>query len=82
MPGGKQNWIEQMSGSFKGDPDFGEILRLGREIRDAEGPDEGDGDARCLSLTRITSVLSNGNPNRNTLVYWLGLASMLPTVSW
>jgi hypothetical protein len=41
----KKEWIAQISGSFKGDPEFGEILRLGREIRDAEGPDDNDGDA-------------------------------------
>lgn len=41
----KKNWIAQISGSFKGDPDFGEILRLGKEIRDAEEPDDGDGGA-------------------------------------
>lgn len=43
-PPAKKNWIARISGSFKGDPDFGEILRLGKEIRDAEAPDE-DGDA-------------------------------------
>ena len=41
----KQNWIAKVSGSFKDDPEFGEILRLGREIRDAQGPDDGDGGA-------------------------------------
>ena len=42
---GKKSWIAKISGSFKGDPDFGEILRLGREIREADTPgDPGDGD--------------------------------------
>lgn len=45
LPPARQNWIARISGSFKDDPDFGEILRLGREIRDAEGPEDADGDA-------------------------------------
>ena len=32
----KENWIDKITGSFKDDPDFAEILRLGREIRQAE----------------------------------------------
>lgn len=32
------NWIEKITGSFKDDPDFGEILRLGREARQADRP--------------------------------------------
>ncbi len=32
----KGNWIDQITGSFKDDPEFDEILRLGREIRQAE----------------------------------------------
>lgn len=32
------NWIETISGSFKDDPDFAEIVRLGKEIRDADRP--------------------------------------------
>ena len=30
------DWIDQITGSFKDDPEFGEILRLGREIRQAD----------------------------------------------
>jgi hypothetical protein len=30
------NWIEKITGSFKDDPDFGEIIRLGREARQAD----------------------------------------------
>jgi hypothetical protein len=41
----KQNWIAKISGSFKDDPDFGEILRLGSEIRDAERPEDRNGGA-------------------------------------
>lgn len=41
----KPDWIAKISGSFKDDPDFGEILRLGREIRDAEEPVNANGDA-------------------------------------
>ncbi len=40
----KPNWIEKITGSFKDDPEFAEILRLGREIRKAERPDGADGD--------------------------------------
>lgn len=36
----KPNWIDRVKGSFKGDPEFGEILRLGREIRQTTSPDE------------------------------------------
>ena len=35
----KSNWIEKITGSFEGDADFEEILRLGKEMRDAEQPD-------------------------------------------
>jgi hypothetical protein len=38
------HWLDQVSGSFKDDPEFDKILRLGREIRQAErmGCDEGN----------------------------------------
>jgi hypothetical protein len=37
-----RGWIDRITGSFKDDPDFEEILRLGREIRKADQfkPDE------------------------------------------
>jgi hypothetical protein len=35
----KKNWIKAISGSFKDDPDFAEIVRLGKEIRDADKPE-------------------------------------------
>lgn len=38
--GTKDNWIEKITGSFKDDPDFEEIVRLGKEMRDAELPEE------------------------------------------
>lgn len=31
--GAGDNWLTKVTGSFKGDPDFDEILKLGREIR-------------------------------------------------
>lgn len=34
------NWIEKISGTFKDDPEFGEILRLGAEIRRADRPED------------------------------------------
>ena len=30
------NWIDAISGTFREDPEFDEILRLGKEIRDAD----------------------------------------------
>lgn len=30
------NWVDEVSGSFEGDQGFREILRLGKELRDAE----------------------------------------------
>ena len=35
----KENWIDAISGSFKDDPEFEEIVRLGKEIRDADRPE-------------------------------------------
>jgi hypothetical protein len=36
------NWISSISGTFKDDPEFDEVLRLGKELRDAEPPVESD----------------------------------------
>ena len=36
----KPNWIAEVSGICQDDPDFDEIVRLGKELRDAEPPDE------------------------------------------
>lgn len=36
----KPSWIEKVTGSFKDDPEFDEILRLGRELRKAEELDD------------------------------------------
>ena len=33
-------WLKRVEGSFKGDPDFQEIIKLGKEIRDADKPKE------------------------------------------
>ncbi len=38
----QEGWINSISGSFKDDPDFEEILRLGREIRQADRPNPED----------------------------------------
>jgi len=38
IPAEKPNWISAISGSFKDDAEFDEIVRLGKEIRDAEQP--------------------------------------------
>jgi ABC-type transporter Mla subunit MlaD len=34
------NWIEQLSGSMKDFPEFEEVVRLGREFREADRPPE------------------------------------------
>ena len=41
----KHNWLEKITGTFKGDPEFGEILRLGQEIRKAEKMEGANGDS-------------------------------------
>ncbi len=40
VPRDRSNWISEISGFFRGDPDFAEIVRLGKEMRDAEQPEE------------------------------------------
>lgn len=37
-PPSKPGWVHKIVGSFEGDADFAEIVRLGKEIRDAEEP--------------------------------------------
>ncbi|MGH7199229.1 MAG: hypothetical protein ACREJB_01400 [Planctomycetaceae bacterium] len=39
----KGNWIEAISGTFRDVPEFDEVLRLGREIRQADRPDDDSG---------------------------------------
>lgn len=34
----QKNWIVAMTGVFNDDPEFDEIIRLGRELRDADRP--------------------------------------------
>lgn len=34
----KTNWLEQVAGSFENDPEFDEIVRLGKELRMADKP--------------------------------------------
>ena len=41
-PKDKSNWIAEISGKFKDDPDFDEIVRLGKEMRDADEPEDVD----------------------------------------
>ena len=36
----KSNWLSEITGSFKDDPHFDEIVRLGKEMRDAEQPED------------------------------------------
>lgn len=46
IAGDKANWIAEITGAFKDDPDFDEIVRLGQEMRDAELPEEDEPDVR------------------------------------
>jgi hypothetical protein len=38
----KKNWLEKISGSMEKYPEFGEVLRLGAEIRRADRPADDD----------------------------------------
>jgi hypothetical protein len=38
VPSSMQEWLRRISGRFKDDPDFDEMVRLGREIREADQP--------------------------------------------
>jgi hypothetical protein len=40
------DWIERVTGSMEGRPEFEEVLRLGREIRCEDGPADLDEDER------------------------------------
>ena len=40
MPGSKGNWLARVKGSQKGEPDFEDVLELGREVRQADRPSE------------------------------------------
>ena len=40
VPRDRSNWLSEISGSFRGDPDFAEIVRLAKEMRDAEQPEK------------------------------------------
>ncbi|GAP93701.1 hypothetical protein [Leptolyngbya sp. NIES-2104] len=35
-----ENWVDQLSGSFKDDPEFDKVLRYGREFRRSDYPDD------------------------------------------
>ena len=48
-PTTKTDWISQMSGQFRNDPVFDEIVRLGKEIRDSEAcEDDGQNFVRFM----------------------------------
>ncbi|MFN6128963.1 MAG: hypothetical protein ACK6DC_09410 [Planctomycetota bacterium] len=34
----KTNWLNKVNGTFRNDPDFDEIIRLGKEFRDSDRP--------------------------------------------
>jgi len=35
------SWLDEVSGSFENDPDFDEVVRLGKELRKSDGPGSG-----------------------------------------
>ncbi len=35
-------WLDEVSGSFETDPEFDEVVRLGKELRKADKPDSGE----------------------------------------
>ena len=37
---GSPGWIAKVTGSFRDDPEFAEILKLGKELQDAEEPED------------------------------------------
>ena len=37
-----ENWVEKISGSMQDYPEFDEVLRLGREMRQADRPKDED----------------------------------------
>jgi hypothetical protein len=39
QPSDAANWLTKVAGSMKDEPDFTEVLRLGREIRRADTPE-------------------------------------------
>ena len=43
------NWVEQITGSFKDEPAFKEILEFGRAIRSADRPSEDTGEGGEVS---------------------------------
>lgn len=45
-PRDKSNWIAEITGTLEDDPDFDEIVRLGKEMRDAEQPEDDDHSAQ------------------------------------
>jgi hypothetical protein len=42
----EKKWVDQISGSFKDDPEFEEVLRYGREYRESPYPDYGQPEAQ------------------------------------
>jgi hypothetical protein len=38
----KKDWLSAVAGSFRDDPDFAEIVRYGREIREADRLQNGE----------------------------------------
>jgi hypothetical protein len=54
IPNSKSHWITDMVGRFANDPVFDEIARLGKELRDAEDPnDAGSSEAKGKSLAKM-----------------------------
>ncbi len=56
----KSNWIADITGASKDDPDFDEIVRLGKELREAEPRGEDDPDVRPRLGSSQYSAVSKG----------------------
>ena len=50
-PDAEQPWWEKIAGRHEGSKAFGEIVRLGRQIRRADGRDAGQRNARAAART-------------------------------
>jgi hypothetical protein len=75
----RANWLQDIEGTRKDDPDFDEIVRLGKEIRDAEkhdfeatglsvdAPHMPEGNAACRPSAVAGSQLDHGASNASLL---------------
>ena len=55
---GSPGWIAKVTGSFRDDPDFEEILKLGKEMQDAEEPENRPGELNNVFIRHRSSWVS------------------------